>query len=453
MRRTCREIDPGFAPSRTPTAIPALPARRRAARGHGRCPGRPGLAHVIGGLEKEDGTGEISYEPENHARMTELRAEKVAGIADDIGELVADDPDGAELLVLGWGSTYGAITGAARRVRRRGEKVACAHLRHLNPLPPNTGEVLRCYKKVLIPETNTGQLWRASSAPSTWSTRSATARSRACRSSPRSSTRRSARAYERDQRTSNGRPANADQEGLRLRPGDALVPGLRRLRDPRHRPAVPARAGGPAGEDRLRRGHRLRGPLRLLHGHLRGARHPRPRAGARHRPGAARPDLSVWVVTGDGDALSIGGNHLIHALRRNVPINILLFNNQIYGLTKGQYSPTSEEGKVTKSTPFGSQDHPFNPIALALGAEATFVARTVDTDRDHETEVLRAAATAPGLLLRRDLPELQRLQRRRLRRRTRARARRRTRSASSTASRSVSEPTESRVWSAAPTAA
>ena len=83
----------------------------------------------------------------------------------------------------------------------------------------------------------------------------------------------------------------------------------------------------------------------------------------------ARPDLSVWVVTGDGDALSIGGNHLIHALRRNVSLKILLFNNQIYGLTKGQYSPTSEVGKVTKSTPFGSQDHPFNPVALALDAE------------------------------------------------------------------------------------
>ena len=110
----------------------------------------------------------------------------------------------------------------------------------------------------------------------------------------------------------------------------------------------------------------------------------------------ARPELSIWVVTGDGDALSIGGNHLIHALRRNVPIKILLFNNQIYGLTKGQYSPTSEMGKVTKSTPFGSQDHPFNPVALALGAEATFVARTVDTDRAHVAEVLRAAAEHKG---------------------------------------------------------
>jgi 2-oxoglutarate/2-oxoacid ferredoxin oxidoreductase subunit beta len=113
----------------------------------------------------------------------------------------------------------------------------------------------------------------------------------------------------------------------------------------------------------------------------------------------ARPDLSIWVVSGDGDALSIGGNHLIHALRRNVPIKILLFNNQIYGLTKGQYSPTSEEGKVTKSTPFGSLDHPFNPVALALGAEASFVARTVDTDRAHEADVLRAAAAHEGSAL------------------------------------------------------
>jgi 2-oxoglutarate/2-oxoacid ferredoxin oxidoreductase subunit beta len=110
----------------------------------------------------------------------------------------------------------------------------------------------------------------------------------------------------------------------------------------------------------------------------------------------ARPDLSVWIVTGDGDALSIGGNHLIHALRRNVNVKILMFNNQIYGLTKGQYSPTSEEGKVTKSTPFGSLDHPFNPVALAIGAEASFVARTIDTDRQHLTAVLRAAAEHRG---------------------------------------------------------
>jgi 2-oxoglutarate/2-oxoacid ferredoxin oxidoreductase subunit beta len=105
----------------------------------------------------------------------------------------------------------------------------------------------------------------------------------------------------------------------------------------------------------------------------------------------ARPDLDVWVVTGDGDGLSIGGNHLIHALRRNVNLNILLFNNEIYGLTKGQYSPTSPLGAVHKSTPMGSLDRPVNPVSLALGAEATFVARSIDTDRQHLTEVLTAA--------------------------------------------------------------
>jgi 2-oxoglutarate/2-oxoacid ferredoxin oxidoreductase subunit beta len=109
-----------------------------------------------------------------------------------------------------------------------------------------------------------------------------------------------------------------------------------------------------------------------------------------------RPDLSVWVVTGDGDALSIGGNHLIHSLRRNVNLKILLFNNRIYGLTKGQYSPTSELGMITKSTPMGSLDHPFNPLSIAIGAEASFVGRAIDTDKKGLTEVLEAAARHRG---------------------------------------------------------
>ncbi|CAB4928885.1 unannotated protein [freshwater metagenome] len=112
---------------------------------------------------------------------------------------------------------------------------------------------------------------------------------------------------------------------------------------------------------------------------------------------AARDDLSVWVVSGDGDALSIGGNHLIHSLRRNVPMKLLICNNRIYGLTKGQISPTSERGKVTKSTPEGSVEAPLDPISLALGSGATFVARTVDRDKAHMTEVLRAAAHHPGM--------------------------------------------------------
>ena len=113
----------------------------------------------------------------------------------------------------------------------------------------------------------------------------------------------------------------------------------------------------------------------------------------------ARPDLSVWALGGDGDMLSIGGNHLIHAMRRNMPIKILVLNNQIYGLTKGQTSPTSEVGKVTKSTPYGSEDTPFNPVALALGAGASFVARSVARDRRHVIQMLRAAAEHPGAAL------------------------------------------------------
>src|SRR4026208_1570974 len=103
---------------------------------------------------------------------------------------------------------------------------------------------------------------------------------------------------------------------------------------------------------------------------------------------ATRPELSVWIVTGDGDSLSIGGNHTIHLLRRNFDVNILLFNNEIYGLTKGQYSPTSEENKITKSTPLGSIDHPFNPLALAMGADASFVARSMDRDPAHLQQML-----------------------------------------------------------------
>ncbi len=114
---------------------------------------------------------------------------------------------------------------------------------------------------------------------------------------------------------------------------------------------------------------------------------------------ATRPELSVWIISGDGDSLSIGGNHFIHLLRRNFNVNLLLFNNEIYGLTKGQYSPTSEEGKITKSTPMGSLDHPFNPIALALGAEGSFIARSMDRDPIHLKDMLRRSNAHIGTSL------------------------------------------------------
>jgi 2-oxoglutarate ferredoxin oxidoreductase subunit alpha len=123
-------------------------------------PGSPGLQHRIGGLEKADGSGNISYDPVNHERMTHLRADKVAGIAREVPPLTVDGSEHAELLVLGWGSSYGSITAAVRRVRARGADVAAAHLVHLNPLPANTGEILRRHPRVLVPEMNTGQLLR-----------------------------------------------------------------------------------------------------------------------------------------------------------------------------------------------------------------------------------------------------------------------------------------------------
>jgi 2-oxoglutarate ferredoxin oxidoreductase subunit alpha len=153
------EIDPGFAtePNHEGQFWPYL--RDESLARPWAVPGTPGLRHRIGGLEKEDGTGNISYAPENHEHMTRLRAERIARIADDIPELEVDDPDGADLLVLGWGSTYGAIEGAARRIRREnGVKVATAHIAHLNPLPRNTAEVLRSFERVLVPEMNMGQL-------------------------------------------------------------------------------------------------------------------------------------------------------------------------------------------------------------------------------------------------------------------------------------------------------
>jgi 2-oxoglutarate ferredoxin oxidoreductase subunit alpha len=153
------EIDPAFAmaPSAVDEAFLPYVRDERLARPWA-VPGTPGLQHRIGGLEKEDITGNISYEPENHARMTELRAAKVAGIADDIPPLVVDAEPGARLLVLGWGSTEGAIRAGVRRARLAGHRAACAHLRHLNPLPANTGDVLRSFDRVLVPELNTGQL-------------------------------------------------------------------------------------------------------------------------------------------------------------------------------------------------------------------------------------------------------------------------------------------------------
>ena len=395
------EIDPEFATA-PPDGEQFLPYARdeRLARPWA-IPGTPGLQHRIGGLEKADGTGNISYDGRNHERMTELRAAKVAGIADEIPPLMVDSEPGANLLVLGWGSSEGAIRAGVRRAREAGHRVACAQLRHLNPLPANTGDVLRSFERVLVPELNSGQLARCCAAASS-STSSPTARCRVSRCSRPRSPSRSPSANESDaDHGRDGAPMSAtltkadfqsDQE-TRWCPGcgdyavlSAVQQFMPELGIPPERIVFITGIGCAGRFAYYMNTYGMHG----IHG-----RAPALATGL----ATAREDLSIWVVSGDGDALSIGGNHLIHALRRNVPVKILLFNNQIYGLTKGQASPTSELGKITKSTPFGVADHPFNPVAIALGAEATFVARTIDRDRHHLTEVLRAAATHEGAAL------------------------------------------------------
>ncbi len=371
-------------------------------------PGLAGLEHRIGGLEKSDGPGNVAYDGANHERMTRLRAAKIAGIAADIPPTEVDHEDGAKVLVIGWGSTYGAIAAGVQRVRARGHKVDQAHLVHLNPFPADLGEVLRRYDRVLVPEVNLGQLNRLLRAEYLVDAVSLTQVS----GIPFRAAAMETAILQLIDETADGsagrgdRPMtdvseavpvplttrkdwSSDQE-VRWCPGcgdysilsavQMLMPDL----GVRRESTVFLSGIGCAARFPY---YMSTYGMHSIHG-----RAPAIATGL----ATTRPDLDVWVVTGDGDALSIGGNHLIHALRRNVDITILLFNNQIYGLTKGQYSPTSEMAKVTKSTPFGSLEHPFNPLSLALGAEAGFVARTHDMDRKHMMETFRRAHAHKG---------------------------------------------------------
>ena len=374
----------------TPTRSPAP----------GPCPARPASCTASVASRRRTGRATSSYDSDNHERMVQLRAAKVAGIADDIPELVVEgDVDDAELLVVGWGSTWGAIDGAVNRVRNRGRRIARTHLTHLNPFPRNLGEVLARYPQ----RARAGDEPRPAVAPAA----GGVPRRRQVRQqgAGRPVHGRRARAghprHPRRPHTVTSTPVSdpvpvttrkdwsSDQE-VRWCPGcgdysilsavQLLMPelGVRR-EDTVFVSGIGCAARFPYYMNTY--------GLHSIHG-----RAPAIATGL----AMARPDLKVWVVSGDGDALSIGGNHLIHALRRNVNLTILMFNNQIYGLTKGQYSPTSELGKVTKSTPFGSLDHPFNPISVAIGAEASFVARTHDMDRAHMIETFRRAHEHQG---------------------------------------------------------
>ena len=408
-------------------------------------PGTPGLEHRIGGLEKSDVVGNVSYDADNHHRMQVLRQAKVAGIAGDIPPLEVHGEAEGDLLILGWGSTYGAIRSAVERLQARGLSVSHAHLRHLNPLPANTGEVLGSFKRVLIPELNLGQLLmlirarylidavgynKVRGKPFRISEIEAEAErilagGRAASGDPAAATAAGLlmsddrhpcpiggeRRMTTEKTTANGgalSPENAavlegmkalpvltrkdfvsDQE-VRWCPGcgdySILAQTQKVMPDFGYARENIVFISGIGCSGRLPYYMNTYG-FHTIHG-----RAPAIATGLK----AARPDLMVWVITGDGDALSIGGNHLVHSLRRNVDLRIVMFNNRIYGLTKGQASPTSEFGKVTKSSPFGTIDYPVSPLAIALAAEASFIARSVDTHTEHLQGALEAAGKHRG---------------------------------------------------------
>ena len=288
-----------------------------------------------------------------------------------------------------------------RRVRVDGRKVARAHLHHLNPLPANLGEVLRRYRSVMLPEMNSGQLARVLRAEYLIDVRSYTrveGRPLLASEIERAILEMLPPSTEPGSEPPGGEPVadaalpltkadfQSDQE-TRWCPGCgdysvlAAIQGFMPELGIAPEKIVFVTGIGCAGRFAY---YMNTYGMHAIHG-----RAPAIATGL----AAARDDLSVWIVSGDGDALSIGTNHLVHALRRNIPVKILLFNNRIYGLTKGQASPTSEFGKVTKSTPTGSIDPPLDALSLALGAGATFAARTVDRDKKGLVEVLRAAAS------------------------------------------------------------
>ena len=346
-------------------------------------PGTPGLEHRIGGLEKANETGNVAYDPENHDLMTQLRAQKVAGIR--VADQPVDHQEGADVLVLSWGGTFGPVHAGVRRARAAGGKVAHAHLRWLNPFPANLESLLRSYDRVLVPEMNSGQLLQLVRAKYlvdavgynrvTGKPFKAGRDPRGDRGAPVSEVKLSMKDFKSDQEV-RWCPGCGDYAILA-----AVQSFMPELGIPRENIVFISGIGCAARFPYYMQTY----GMHSIHG-----RAPAIATGL----AVSRPDLSVWVVSGDGDALSIGGNHLIHALRRNVNVKILMFNNRIYGLTKGQYSPTSGQGKVTGSTPMGSVDYPFNPLALALGAGATFVARALDIDKPGLDERRSAARRA-----------------------------------------------------------
>ena len=382
-------------------------------------PGTPGLMHRIGGIEKRAGTGNIDYAPDNHQAMTDARVGKVADIAVPDQEVSLGPRDGA-LAVVGWGSTYGPIRRAVDRARARGCDVSHIHVRHIWPLPANLGELLRGFDHVLVTRNEHWPIQDGAARPVPHRCRAAHQDERPALLHRRAGA-RDRRVLRRHTGQRRRRGAGERRSAAKPRTGAAMnapvtiegpvvettlkdwetdqevrwCPGCgdyailkavqRTLPELGCDPAKTVFISGIGCSSRFPYYMETYG-FHTIHG-----RAPAVATGAK----LANPELDVWLVTGDGDGLSIGGNHLAHVLRRNVNMQILLFNNEIYGLTKGQYSPTSREGTTSPSTPRGSVDHPANPCAFALGSGARFVARGFDVSKKLP-EVLKAAHAHRG---------------------------------------------------------
>ncbi len=343
-------------------------------------PGTPGLLHRIGGIEKQLGTGNIDYGAANHQAMTELRRDKVLGI-DVPDQKVEMGTEGGKLAIVGWGSTYGPIHQAVRRARAKGLDVSHIHIRHIWPMPANLGALLKSYEKILVPEMNTGQLktvlrdqYLVDAKPLNKISGQPLHDRR-----DRSGDRRGVGWWADAQRSAGGHPPIADVVGRR---------GSRYGRDPyrcqpqsgttlmndmtpiaktspkdwetdqevrwcpgcgdyailkavqRTMPEIGARPENTVFVSGIGCSSRFPYYMETYGFHTIHGRAPAVATGVK----LANPDLDVWIITGDGDALSIGGNHTMHLIRRNLDCQVLLFNNEIYGLTKGQYSPTSHVG-------------------------------------------------------------------------------------------------------------
>ncbi len=387
-------------------------------RGRGSSPGTPGLEHRIGGIEKQPGTGNIDYSPAAHQEMTDTRFAKVLGVANSIPDQdVCIGREGAELAVVGWGSTFGPIHQAVRRaIAARQGRRPCPCPPHLAAAEEPRRPCSRASRQVIVPEMNMGQfktvlrdqylvdaqpLTKVSGQPFRIAEiEAAIDRGAVVKPTQHLADADSACCNRTDRNLAEAPLMNdmttittakdwaSDQE-VRWCPGCGDYAVLKAVQ--RTMPDLGVAREKTVFISGIGCSSRFPYYMATYGFHTIHGRAPAIATGVK----LANPELDVWIITGDGDALSIGGNHTMHILRRNLDCQILLFNNEIYGLTKGQYSPTSRVGTRSPSTPFGSVDRPVTPCVFALGSGARFIARGIDVHKNLP-DVLKAAHAHKG---------------------------------------------------------